>query len=235
MLSNLPKVQTMARLGQVSSVMLTGKGEPCLNFKDVLLFCDHFREFPLEIQTNGIWLSNHILEVPVLQEHGMNVIAISVDDSGSAPIEKLSKAIHDWGMLLRMTFNVTNGHKFRELSFQSLLEYCLKWGVDQLTLRKIIAPNYTEETEQTEWIKENIDSLLYPRLIGELKTACIKNGHHIRALPYGAEIYDIQGIAVSYSNYCIQDDNDTEDIRSLIFMENGHVYTSWNSEASKLF
>jgi hypothetical protein len=235
MLSNLPKVQTMARLGQVSSVMLTGKGEPCLNFQDVLMFCSHFREFPLEIQTNGIWLSNHILKVLVLAEHGMNVIAISVDDSGSAPIEKLSKAIHDSGMLLRMTFNATNSFKFRELTFQSLLEYCLKWNVDQLTLRKIVAPNYTEKTEQTEWIKDNIDLLLYPRLMDELKTACKKQGHHVRTLPYGAEVYDIQGIAISYSNYCIQDDNDTEDIRSLIYQADGHLYSSWNSEASKLF
>jgi MoaA/NifB/PqqE/SkfB family radical SAM enzyme len=157
MLSNLPKVLTMARLGQVSSVMLTGKGEPCLNFKDVLMFCEHFREFPLEIQTNGIWLSHHLLEVPVLAGHGMNVVAISIDDSGSVPIEKLSKAIHDAGMLLRMTFNVTNAFKFREFSFQSLLDYCVKWGVDQLTLRKIVAPNYTEETEQSIWIKDKVD------------------------------------------------------------------------------
>jgi hypothetical protein len=47
----------------------------------------------------------------LLAGHGMNVIAISVDDSGSVPIEKLSRIIHDSGMLLRMTFNVTNGLK----------------------------------------------------------------------------------------------------------------------------
>jgi hypothetical protein len=237
MLRNIPKVLTMARLGQVSSVMLTGKGEPCLNFNDVLMFCEHFREFPLEIQTNGIWLSRHILtgEVPVLAGQGMNVVAISADEFGSTPIEVLSKAIHDTGMLLRMTFNVTNAHKFRELTFQSLLDYCIKWDVDQLTIRKIVAPNYTEETEQTEWIKDNVDLLLYPRLMDELKTACKKSGHHIRSLPFGAEVYDVQGVSVSYSNYCIQDDNDMEDIRSLIFLEDGHMYSSWNSKASVLF
>lgn len=133
-----------------------------------------------------------------------------------------------------MTFNVTNSLKFCNLTFQSLLEYCLKWNIDQLTLRKIVAPNYTNETVQSEWIKENVDPQLYLRLIGEIKQAC-KKGHHIRTLPYGGEVYDFYGVAVSYSDYCVQDDNNTEDIRSLIFMENGHVYTAWNSKASILF
>ena len=57
----------------------------------------------------------------------------------------------------------------------------------------------------------------------------------IRKLPYGATIYDIGGIAVTWFDYCIQDAHGVDDIRSLIFQEDGHLYTAWDSPASILF
>lgn len=236
MLRNVPKVLTMARLGQVSSVMITGKGEPCLNINDVLLFCDKFREFPLELQTNGIYLSENQYMIGTLANNGMNVIAVSADEFGGTPIELMSKEIHKHGMLLRMTFNVTNNtYAGGEVTFQRLLDYCIKHGVDQLTVRNIVAPNYVEETAQTKWIKEKVDHDLYMKIMMEMDKTCKESGHRIRILPQGSVVYDIKGVSISYSNYCIQDENDTDDIRSLIFQEDGHMYTSWNSNASKLF
>ena len=82
------------------------------------------------------------------------------------------------------------------------------------------------------WIASNSNDEQYKKMMWEVKEI----GHHVvRKLPYGAVVYDIDGIAVTGFDYCVQDQNNNEDIRSLIFMEDGHVYTSWNSKASILF
>ena len=57
----------------------------------------------------------------------------------------------------------------------------------------------------------------------------------IRVLPFGAEVYDIGGIAVTWLDECVQERNNTNDIRSLIYQEDGHMYSSWDSLASILF
>jgi molybdenum cofactor biosynthesis enzyme MoaA len=236
MFCNLHKVINLARMSQVSSVLLTGKGEPFLNFKDVIIFLGAFREFPLEIQTNGLWLSHHLNRLPTLAESGLNVIALSMDECSQETqdrVKKLSEATHKAGMILRVTFNVTNKQALS--SFRTLLNMCKTFNVDQLTLRNVMTPHHSSETAQSRWIKDNVDPKLYPKLGQEMRDMCNEKGHHIRSLPYGAEVYDLEGIAVSFSNYCLQDDNNTEDIRSLIFQEDGHVYSSWNSKASILF
>jgi len=232
MARNTTKVLTMARLSQVSSVLLTGKGEPCLNIDEVIKYIRAFKEFPVELQTNGIFLSKYTDYVQVLADAGMNVIAVSVDkDTNTLTLEDLAKAIHRAGMLLRVSFNVTK----TDLSFSDLLYSFRIRGVDQFTLRNIVAPNFTSETPQSVWIHDNVDLKAYPRLLWEMKTACKEMGHHLRSLAYGAEVYDLNGVAVSFSDYCIQDNNNGEDLRSLIYQEDGHCYTSWNSKASMLF
>lgn len=239
MIRNVPKVLNLARMSQVSSVLITGKGEPCLSISHVLDFAQTFREFPLEMQTNGIWLQKNLSFVDVLATSGMNVIAVSIDTLFQVEMSVLSEVVHKSGMLLRVCLNVTNNeYLFDETgfdTFREILWLIQRWKIDQLTLRKIVAPNYVEETKQSKWIKENCDAAVYDRLQHELMCMCKNSGHHLRHLQYGAEVYDLDGITVSYSDYCMQDDNDTEDIRSLIFQEDGHVYTSWNSDASKLF
>jgi len=241
MLRNFPKVLSLARMSQVSSVLITGKGEPCLNIGSVLDWTHKFKEFPVELQTNGIWLSKNPDMVAELSSNGMNVIALSIDTLRTDQ-SKLAKAIHDAGMLLRICFNVTNDKHLRRANqkgvivpFDDIFYLARMWGADQLTLRKIVAPNYKKETDQSKWIKENCNTDVYNRLQTRMMLMCEEQGHFLRRLPYGAEVWDLHGTAVSYSNYCIQDNNNTEDIRSLIFQEDGHVYTSWNSEASKLF
>jgi len=61
-----------------------------------------------------------------------------------------------------------------------------------------------------------------------------QHGFLIRELP-NLRIYDYKGLSVSSSDYCMQDESGADDIRSLIFMEDGHLYTNWNSKASILF
>jgi hypothetical protein len=264
---NVQKVLTVARAARVSSVLLTGKGEPFLNFEDVLYFTKAFSEYPVEIQTNGRWLSDHIFGctpgfgpikdtpernkkscLPDLWTAGMNTISFSIDDENEPPsFKEMVKAIHKIGMVVRVTFNITDklilscSEGEVDLTFDNLVTRCLMWDVDQMTLRNICIPNNAVRTSfgkakpQIYWIKDNVDPETYKRLSGEMKMACESGGFLVRNLPYGAKVYEYRDISVSYSDYCIQDNNNGEDIRSLIFMEDGGLYTSWNSRASRLF
>ena len=57
----------------------------------------------------------------------------------------------------------------------------------------------------------------------------------IRKLPFGATVFDINGVSFTYFDYCVQESSNDETIRSLIYQEDGHLYTSWNSKASIIF
>jgi len=263
MVRNANKVLNFARSAQVTSVLITGKGEPFRNFGDVLYFTRLFAEFPVEVQTNGLWLSQQVQNdaqnlfrpFTYLYEAGMNVIAVSVDDPFSWPslgprnhtdVGKITQEAHQCGMLVRVTFNVTKmlneglnegliGNDSHPATFKSLMRLCHDWNVDQMTFRNIVSPNHTKETPQTKWIKKFVDPNMYERIKNEMDEACASSGFLIRVLPHGSKVYDYEGVAVSYSDYCIQDSNNTDDIRSLIYQEDGHLYTSWNSNASILF
>ena len=43
---NLPKVFQFSQMAQISSVSLTGKGEPMLNFDAIKIVLETFRKFP---------------------------------------------------------------------------------------------------------------------------------------------------------------------------------------------
>lgn len=247
MRANLKKVIRIARAAQVNSVMLTGKGEPFLNSEAVLEFTGAFSEYPMEVQTNGQWLREHArIILPTLREMGLDIISISVDNMNE-PLTGLITEIHKNNMICRVTFNVTLmlvndsdiwqvDHPARGLSFKSLIKRCNEWGVDQMTLRNVVSPtNFKGLCKQVYWINENTDPRMYEWLREDMKDACKMKGRLLRTLPLGARVYEYEGIAVSYSDYCIQDYNNDNDIRSLIYDEDGHLYTSWDTKASILF
>jgi hypothetical protein len=96
--------------------------------------------------------------------------------------------------------------------------------------------NTKEATKAAEWIASHVDPERYNRMYRDFISMVNKDRDLVRLLPYGSEVYDIDGISVSFSDYCIQENNNTKGIRSLIFLEDGHMYTSWDKvPASRLF
>lgn len=243
MKAHVRKVKKLADAAQVFCILLTGKGEPLCNIEMTEYFIRAFSEYSVELQTNGITLEEDLSLLGHLHMLGLNVVAISVDDLSDFNPDLLN-AIHKTGMLTRITFNVTNklhkggsinvkGYSYQDLTFRNLIDVCKTAHVDQMTIRNIVVPNNTERTKETKWIEDNVDSSIYRKIEEHMIKSCEKNGELIMQLPYGALVYDYEGIAVSYSRYCVQDSNKGDDIRSLIFQEDAHVYTSWNSNASK--
>jgi len=242
---NVDKVVKLATTSNVNSVILTGKGEPLLHMRAVMYFGEHFKDFPIEIQTNGLALLAHREMIKTLYDSGVNVIAFSFDNISN--FEKFKDVIADvqsLGMIVRVTFNVTDKYRAPivtdNIRLCTFIDLCKKHSVRQLSFRNITIPhNYNDGNapdkdakKVVNWIKKNTERRFYKALIDGVIAA---KGNLIRKLAFDAQVIDIEGIAVTYFDYCLQDSHHEEDIRNIIFAEDGHCYTSWASRASILF
>jgi|GEM_PF-1133984 len=247
MMHNLPVCRQFAERLNVSSVLITGKGEPLFNEQSVFwtdFFLNEFQTYITELQTNGLKLfkdyKNHDFSlINKLLNKRLNIIAFSIDEINLLSDNKnFFHYLKNKGIIIRFTMNITNN--FKKMNFTDLLDLCKESYADQVSFRKITIPNYLKESKialkTKEWIENNIDMNIYDRLIDEFKNE-VKNKEiiRIRKLSNGAQVYDFNGTAFTYFDYCIQDENTGDDIRSLIYQENGHGYDNWNSEASILF
>ena len=238
---NIEKARTLAKAANVSTILLTGKGEPLLNFETTCYILEHFREYPTEIQTNGLWLSKHPDIVGFLKGYGLDTIAISVDHLDQMDdLEQLIKAIIECNMTCRICLNLTDKIP-TDLSFKDIFYTIKEFNIHQLLIRNVMIPkkvNYNTEraAKAVTWIGKHVDPKVYKKLYVDFEAMINLENDLVRTLPHGAEVYYLDGIDVSFSDYCIQESNNTKDIRSLIFLEDGHMYTSWDKvPASRLF
>lgn len=228
----LAKAYNMAHMSQVNSIIITGKTEPLMNMTFVEKVCNMFKNFPIEIQTNGLMLNEKMVEKLYL----LNIDTIAVSMDSPEQFEKMKDifgVIDDYGMTARITVNLVNDlmndDKFGE--FKGYLDYCKENSVSQLSFRKITIPNYAVDTkaskEAQDWIKQNVDEEQSQVFIWKYKQELKKDGIHLYDLPFGASLYMMDGISCTYFEYCIQDSHTENDIRSLIYYEDGHMATTW--------
>ena len=233
--TNMPKVKRVADSAGVCSVLVTSKGEPFLNPWGLFWTLNQFKDYWLEIQTNGIQLRTHIHDmIPKLVSTHVNVIALSIDkiseiNDAKYLIETLSK----WDIITRLCVNVTDilmCDKFKDI--MKVVENV--GNVRQVLFRNINYPSTADpENPAVEWIDNHTPIGAYSNLAIEMLSMGL---NVIREIPLTIiKTYDYNGISVCFSDYCIQESNQSENIRSLILQEDGHLYTNWNSPASILF
>lgn len=226
---NLKKVKNMAGKAGVTSVSLTGKGEPVLNTDWVMLFGKVFEDYPIELQTNGLILKEKTYLVNVLYKSNIDIVAISIDNFHDLDsyLDLFTK-IKEYGLTIRLTFNLVK--EVYSFSVWDILNRCIELGIDQVSFREITSPTYIKNTDLAyktkKWIEENVDRKKSSDFVAELG-AVVDESQFIRNLPYGASLYYYKGVSFTYFNYCIQDSSDGEDIRSLILYEDGHLSTTW--------
>jgi organic radical activating enzyme len=239
MMANTPKVVKVAETAEVTSVLFTGKGEPLINNESIYnikYLAYHFNRWPLEIQTNGVSLATKagLQIIDQLADMKFNTIALSVNsyEEMQTMVKKIHRKIAANGMILRVTVNATKEAHFN--TFATYISFCAEYGVRQLTFRRITIPDNPKCEKTAQWIRDNVKQGYYDDQIGEA-VARQYQGRKIRTMNSGIEIWDLHGVAFAFSDYCIQEHDNGDNIRSLIFQEDGHLYTSWNSKASILF
>lgn len=236
-LRNLCKARKIADTAQVSSILITSKGEPLLNYQAIETCCETFQDYPLEIQTNGIALSCKGT-LKKLYDIGINTIAISIDKYKSLlSFRQVFENCKELGFVRRLTVVLTD---MWDIDPEEFFNTCKQIGINQITFRIVTIPNIIEKTpiasDIANWIKDNIKRQDYfHSFLDYFKSQCHPTYNLISRLPFGASLYDIDGISVTIMDYCIQEHNNTQDIRSLIYHQDGHMYTSWDKKGSLIF
>jgi len=232
---NMQKVLGLAERCGVTNILVTSKGEPILNMLSINIIGDMFHSFILEIQTNGIKLSKHKRLIDELYKYHYNIIAVSVDQPDDfRKFESLWEAINERNMISRATVILTR--HFDTWMFRDFINICKTYGIRQLTLRNMTIPDKVVATKEAlevkNWILKYGDPQIYSRLIGAFESL---GGDFVRTMSFGARIYDIEGISFTYFDDCIQENTINGDLRSLIYLEDGHMYTAWDKRGSIIF
>ena len=237
MMAKAYKVKNLAMMAGISSVSFTGKGEPLLGsaYDELLLLLAHFNDLPCEIQTNGkVFLEDRTI-LPTLSERGINVIATSIDSRDQfIEMEPVFKEIKALGMIPRITVNlVPETYKYSPIHWAQIAK---DYGVMQMSFRKVDAPKRLFEDQKAyetqKWVETEIIQSIVDDFMISLKKLLVDP---IMKLPYGATLYNYDGMSITYFDYCIQDKSNGDDIRSLIFREDGYLATTWDTDASILF
>ncbi len=244
MRQNMPKVATLARATGVTSVMITGKTEPMDSIELWGELIHVFSDFPMEIQTNSRWWHNGthgMEELHLLKKIGVNIVAMSADDrSGIDTVCRISAIAEETGLVVRATLNVSDRlfptHSVRTEDVGEIIELLSCGFVRQCTFRKLSYPSSAADTPEAEWIQNHNCKSLFGQVMAAQKNYIEKQGGRlVRRLPdLGVSISDIGRMSIATSDYCIQEAPADDNIRSLIFANDGHVYTSWDSSGTLL-
>jgi MoaA/NifB/PqqE/SkfB family radical SAM enzyme len=257
---NLQKAIQLAEKGDVTNVIITGKGEPTLYPEHIDTYMYALDgKFPfVELQTNGSILVEDSYKGKSTTEylsewHKRGMTTVMISNCGYDPelnrqiyfpnreeyidLKKLIDKIHDVGMIVRYTTIGIKGGIEDISEFDKLVDFCKEMGIEQLTWRPVAKTSVTEDESINEWVENNgLD--IYPDrdakfLNGDIPLYMEDWGVRLYDLVHGASVYDYKGQNVCVST-CLTRDADDTLVRQLIFFPNGELYTDWEYKGSRL-
>lgn len=234
----------LANRSGVTTVLLTGKGEPTLHPSLIYTYLNHLSkyEFPfVELQTNGIALNPE--EMKEWYDMGLTTICLSIvhpisnrnreiyqpDSKDFMNVSETVKKIHDAGLMVRLSCMLLKDYIDSVEKLSALIGFCISNGVKQLTVRPIDAPPNVDN-ERSKWVHNHT---LSPETAKEMQEYITKNGTPILELAHGGVIYDIGGQNVCWAT-CITTNKSAEDMRQIIFFPDGLISYDWKYKAAVL-
>lgn len=227
--------------------MLTGSTEPQQDIQFLRDFwlvneslSSPYRD--IEIQTTGAYMSGDMVEF-LRKKIGVKTICISTfnifDDErnreiiqtrdGHLELRNLCRIAKYYGMNIRLCLNITDEYSVDDV--QKIFDKCEFLNADQITIRKMWAPNST--TEQGAWIAEHcINS---DKVIAALEDEIISNGTYLNTLEYGAKRYAYRGFSTVIDRDSMAQDKSNNAIKYYVIRQNGKIYSNWDSPASLIF
>lgn len=251
----LKKALRLAEIGNVTTAIITGKGEPMLfpNHIDTYMSNLATFNFPfIELQTNGSILNEEYykgLNVESMLERwaasGLTTILISnvgFDDYMNSmiyfphkkawiDIKKVVDKVQKHGINIRLTTVGINQAIDSPEKLVKLLEWAEFLGVKQLTWRPVNKPTGEgSDGGVYNWVKDN--GLRHDQ-VQSISDYVTRNGTLLYKLVHGAAVYDLHGKNFCLSN-CLTHDPNEETVRQLIFYPDGSLYTDWQYKGSVL-
>jgi MoaA/NifB/PqqE/SkfB family radical SAM enzyme len=253
-LRNLKKALRLAVIGDVTTVIITGKGEPMLSPSHISTYMGLLKDFNfpfVELQTNGAILEmdkfadrdvDEMLEY--WAECGLTTILISnvgydeyINNMIYFPhkkswidIKKVVEKVQKHGINVRLTTVGINQAVDSPEKLVKLLEWADSLGVKQVTWRPVNKPTNEGESEVYKWVKDN--GLRHDQ-VQSIADYVTRNGTLLYKLVHGAAVYDLHGKNFCLSN-CLTHDPTEETVRQLIFYPDGSLYTDWQFKGSVL-
>lgn len=247
---NFEKACRLAQVNHVSTILLTGKGEPTLYPEQLTKFLEHMKkhDFPLiELQTNALSFGkdNEKYEKYLKNwyELGLNTICISIahykkekneqiftPNSNYIDLEKAIKNLHDLGFSIRLSCIMIKDFIDNIEEVERLTEFCKKNKVEQLTIRSVKCPEKSEDKKVYEWTKKHV---LDEKQLDKIYTFIEKNAKKLMTFSYGAIVYDLNGQNVCTSD-CLTIKPETDELRQLIFFPDGHLRYDWQYKGAVL-
>lgn len=227
----------------VSTVLLTGKGEPILFPGQITEFLRHLHDyrFPfIELQTNGIRLFQRKREyeryLKTWYKQGLTTVAVSIVHYENEKNGKIFQPngcymdlvglighLHSIGFSVRLTTMMYGGGIDCVEEVKRLIEFAKKNRVEQLTIRPIAMPEVSENPEVANWVAGHTverDALF------KIRSWLNGNGTELMRLVHGAIVYDVRGQNICLSN-CLTISSSSEEVRQLIFFPDGHLRYDW--------
>jgi len=241
---NFHKASQLAKSGGVSTVLITGKGEPTMYPKEITDYLTNLEkyDFPLiELQTNGTLFQHQLYEkndyLKQWYDHGLNTVSISVVSLDSEQnrqvyfpnkkeypsLEKTIEILHDEGFLIRLAVVGLKNHIDTPEKIDNLINYSKLYGVEQI--------KWSPVTKAVNSVDPIINKKIMENEIPEEQILAIQNyveekGTPLMDLIHGARVYDLHGQNICISN-CLTMDVDNDELRQLIFFSNGEVRYDW--------
>jgi molybdenum cofactor biosynthesis enzyme MoaA len=228
----------------VTTVMLTGKGEPTIFPQQITQYLQAMAEFRfpiIELQSNGILLierddaySGHLRD---WYDLGLTTIAISVvhylpeknrliylpHREAYINLPELIRLLHRYGFSVRLACVMGDGFIDNSQGVQALIAFAKAHHVEQLTIRPVNKPSNSRSEEAYNWASQHH---LRPKQLDDIRTYLESKGVLLMTLIHGAHVYDVDG-----QNVCLTDsltlNAKTNDLRQLIFCPDGHLRYDW--------
>lgn len=221
----------------VTTVLLTGKGEPTLHPELIGMYLRKLESygFPfVELQTNGIALTERMLSnwhslgltticLSIVHPHGKkNHEIYQPGNEDYMDVEATIKKIHDAGLMVRLSCMLLQDYIDSVTKLKGLIEFCQINKVKQLTVRPIDAPP-NADGDRAKWVSQHT---LPSFIVDEMQAYLKKNGTPILELSHGGIVYDVDDQNVCWAT-CITTNKSTEDMRQIIFFPSGVISYDW--------
>lgn len=240
---NFDNACCLAQLNQVSSVIITGKGEPTLYPEQITQLLERLQpyRFPwVELQTNGLAIDK---DFPLFKEYlkkwlslGLGLVAVSVvhyEERRNATIftsggkymnlKLLINRLHRLGYSVRFSCILLKGLIDQSEEVGKMADFASRLGVEQLSLRPVVKTVNSENEKVSRWVGQN---MLSEKQVEKIRSFLDKEGKRLVTYGHGSAIYDYHGQNICLTN-ALTLDSGSEDIRQLIYFPDGHLRFDW--------
>lgn len=258
---NFAKACRLAEMSNVTTTIITSKGEPTLFPNQVSEYLENLQKFNMpivELQTNGIPIANNAGErffntdpyfnIGYLSDWykaGLTTIILSIvhfDPEKNRQIylphkkeyidlPALIAILHKHGFSVRLSCVGLKGYIDNVEPLQELIAWAKENKVEQLSYRGVTKPEVTRDDEVSKWTEDNF---VPEENIMMIRDHLNKEGTLLMNLIHNAKVYDYNGQNVCLTN-CLTYDPNEEELRQLIFFPNGKLRYSWQHEGAILF